>query len=70
MLPGSVITPLAVSLTSHEAIEREARRILPIGVPAAASEIASTIGSLLSDDASHVTASELVVDGGLFANSP
>lgn len=70
VLPGSVITPLAVSLTSHEAIEREARRILPIGVPAAASEIASTIAFLLSDDASHVTASELVVDGGLFANSP
>jgi NAD(P)-dependent dehydrogenase (short-subunit alcohol dehydrogenase family) len=70
VLPGSVVTPLAVSLTSHEAILAEARRILPMGQPAEPSDIAGAIAFLLSDDAAHITGTELIVDGGLFANSP
>ena len=70
VLPGSVVTPLAVSLTSLEEIDREAARMLPMGRPAAAVEIAGAIAFLLSDDASHITGTELIVDGGLFANSP
>lgn len=70
VLPGSVVTPLAVSLTSHEAIVRDAARILPMRKPAESSEVAGAIVFLLSDDASHITGTELIVDGGLFANSP
>ena len=70
VLPGSVITPLAVSLSSVDAIERDAERILPMRRPAQSAEVASAIAFLLSDDASHMTGTELIVDGGLFANSP
>ena len=70
VLPGSVITPLAVSLSSVDAIERDAKRILPMRRPAQSAEVAGAIAFLLSDDASHMTGTELIVDGGLFANSP
>ena len=70
VLPGSVITPLAVSLSSVDAIERDAERILPMRRPAQSAEVAGAIVFLLSDDASHMTGTELIVDGGLFANSP
>ncbi|HEY5231250.1 MAG TPA: SDR family oxidoreductase [Galbitalea sp.] len=70
VLPGSVITPLAVSLSSVDAIERDAERILPMRRPAQSAEVAGAIAFLLSDDASHMTGTELIVDGGLFANSP
>ena len=65
-----MITPLALSLLSREQIVEDAARILPMRRPAESSEIAGAIAFLLSDDASHVTGTELIVDGGLFANSP
>jgi NAD(P)-dependent dehydrogenase (short-subunit alcohol dehydrogenase family) len=70
VLPGSAVTPLAVSLTSLADIEQEAARIIPLGRAADAAEVASAIAFLLSDDASYITGTELIVDGGLFANSP
>ena len=70
LLPGSVITPLALSLLSRDEIVAAAERILPMRRPAEPSELAGAIAFLLSDDASHVTGTELIVDGGLFANSP
>ena len=70
VLPGSAVTPLAVSLASLEAIESDAARTIPLGRPADSAEIASAIAFLLSDDASYITGTELIVDGGLFANSP
>lgn len=70
VLPGVAVTPLAVSLTSERAIEQEAHRAIPLGRAAEAAEVASGIVFLLSDDASYVTGTELIVDGGLFANSP
>lgn len=70
VLPGSVVTPLVLSFSSLEAVKRDAARILPLGRPAESSEVASAIAFLLSDDASHITGTELMVDGGLFANSP
>lgn len=70
VLPGSAVTPLAVSLTSLEEIMSEASRTIPLGRPADSAEIANAIAFLLSSDASYITGTELIVDGGLFANSP
>ncbi len=70
VLPGSVITPLAISQSSEAQIHEVAARTLPIGRPSESREIASTIAFLLSDDASSITAIELVVDGGLAATGP
>jgi len=70
VLPGSAITPLAISQGSLEAIHRGAAASIPLGKPATADEVASTVCFLLSDDASHVTATDLIVDGGLAAGGP
>jgi len=70
VLPGSAVTPLAMSLASLEAIESDAARTIPLGRSADSAEVASAIAFLLSDDASYITGTELIVDGGLFANSP
>ncbi|MBN9620914.1 MAG: SDR family oxidoreductase [Actinobacteria bacterium] len=70
VLPGSALTPLASSLRPIEAIREEAVRSIPLGRPAESAEVASAIAFLLSDDASYITATELVVDGGLFAGHP
>lgn len=70
VLPGSVITPLAVSQSSEAEIHEAAARTLPIRRPSASREIASTIAFLLSDDASSITATELIADGGLAASGP
>lgn len=70
VLPGSAVTPLALSLATQEALERAAHETIPLGRPADASEVASVVAFLLSDDASYVTGTELVVDGGLAAGRP
>jgi NAD(P)-dependent dehydrogenase (short-subunit alcohol dehydrogenase family) len=70
VLPGSALTPLAVSLTSLDEIVQDAVRIVPMGRAANPAEVASAITFLLSDDASYITGTELIVDGGLWANSP
>lgn len=71
VLPGEVITPLNVQLsTSAAAIEEKSARTIPLGRAARADEVASCIAFLLSAESSYITGTELVVDGGLFAASP
>lgn len=69
VLPGSAITPLAISQSSLETIRAEAERVIPLRRAAEAGEVASAICFLLSDDASYVTATDLIVDGGLAAGT-
>jgi len=70
VLPGSAITPLALRDTTVERIQEGARTSIPMLRSADSSEVASAIVFLLSDDASYVTATDLVVDGGLAAGRP
>lgn len=70
VLPGTAITPLLVSQAPLQMIEDDAKRTIPLRRAARASEVASAIAFLLSDDASYITASELNVDGGLAAGRP
>ena len=66
LCPGPVDTPLLRELFSKDP-ERAARRLIhvPMGRFGDASEIASAALFLASDDASFVTASSLLVDGGI-----
>jgi NAD(P)-dependent dehydrogenase (short-subunit alcohol dehydrogenase family) len=61
--PGFVETPLLVNSSPQEAIDFY-HAGTPMGRMAQPSEIASVVAFLASDDASFMTGSELVVDGG------
>jgi NAD(P)-dependent dehydrogenase (short-subunit alcohol dehydrogenase family) len=66
LCPGPVNTPLLQELYAKDP-EQAARRLvhLPMGRFAEAREIASAALFLASDDASYITASTFLVDGGL-----
>ena len=68
LCPGPVNTPLLRELFAKDP-ERAARRLVhvPIGRFAEAEEIAAAVTFLASDDASFVTASCFLVDGGISA---
>ena len=65
LCPGPVDTPLLQELFAADP-ERAQRRLvhIPMGRFARAEEIAATVAFLASDDASFITASTFLVDGG------
>ncbi len=68
LCPGPVNTPLLTELFAADP-ERAARRMVhvPLGRFGEPSEIAAAISFLASDDASFITASTFLVDGGISA---
>jgi NAD(P)-dependent dehydrogenase (short-subunit alcohol dehydrogenase family) len=66
LCPGPVATPLLLELFAKDP-ERAARRLVhvPMGRFAEPAEIAAAVAFLASDDASFMTASQFVVDGGI-----
>ena len=68
LCPGPVNTPLLKELFAKDP-ERAARRLIhvPVGRFAEPEELAAAVAFLASDDASFITASTFLVDGGISA---
>ncbi|VFQ44020.1 SDR family oxidoreductase [Desulfoluna butyratoxydans] len=67
LLPGLTDTKFASAITRNEDIMKEVNRQIPAGRVAEPSEMAGAVLYLVSDAASYVTGSSLVVDGGMLA---
>jgi NAD(P)-dependent dehydrogenase (short-subunit alcohol dehydrogenase family) len=66
--PGPVETPLLMRLFERDPAAYERRRVhIPVGRLAQPREIAQGALFLASDDASYITGSTFVVDGGITA---
>ena len=66
LCPGPIATPMLMELFAKDP-ERAARRLVhvPMGRFGEPAEIAAAVAFLASDDASFITASSFVVDGGI-----
>jgi NAD(P)-dependent dehydrogenase (short-subunit alcohol dehydrogenase family) len=65
--PGWVLTPATEEIVADPAQWSKHRSRIPLDRPARPSEIAAVVAFLLSDDATYVTGSLVVADGGLTA---
>ena len=64
--PGFILTP-AIELLADEEDQRQMAKYIPMGYLGVPEDIAQAMLYLASDEASFVTGSELVIDGGYTA---
>jgi glucose 1-dehydrogenase len=68
--PGAVITPINRSTLDDPEKLKTIDAAIPLGRMANPEEIASVVAFVAGDGASYITATTLIVDGGLIQSSP
>jgi glucose 1-dehydrogenase len=68
--PGAVATPINLVTMKDPALMQRLNAAIPIGRMATPAEIANVVAFLASDQASYLTATTIVVDGGMTQQSP
>jgi glucose 1-dehydrogenase len=66
--PGAIATPINQALLSDKTELDALLRNIPLGRMGTPKDVADMVAFLVSDDASYVTGSTFVVDGGLMRN--
>lgn len=68
--PGAVDTPINATTSADPAAKARLEAAIPLGRIAAPAEIGDVVAFLASDAASYLTATTVVVDGGIMQSSP
>jgi len=68
--PGAVATPINLATMKNPQLMKELDADIPLGRMAKPEEIAAVVAFLAGDGASYVTATTIIVDGGLMQQSP
>jgi glucose 1-dehydrogenase len=63
--PGAIITPINQSVLDDPEAKQEVESEIPLGRMGSAEEIAAAVAWLASDEASYVTGTTTIVDGGM-----
>lgn len=70
VLPGAILTPMSAELVSPDSPARKYyEERTPLGRIGEPEEVAGAIAFLLSDEASYISSSELLIDGGFITNA-
>ncbi|MCZ4279396.1 SDR family NAD(P)-dependent oxidoreductase [Kiloniella laminariae] len=67
LLPGPTVSPMQDRWVKDPAIQKATEKVIPLGRAGTTQDMTNATLFLLSDHASYITGTELVVDGGLLA---